>query len=710
MKKAILVSMLSLVFLVFVSPMYIKAQWTRTYGGSNDEYIFCIQQTSDKGYIIAGETYSFGAGDADAWILKLSEVGEIEWQKTYGGSGYDSARFIQQTSDGGYIATAYTWSFGVGYSDFWVFKLSSTGAIEWQKTYGGSGNDGANCIRQTKDGGYIIAGGTYSFGAGSDDAWILKLSSTGDIQWQKTYGGSGIDSARVIQQTTDSGYIVTGCTESFGAGYADVWVLKLSSTGDIQWQKTYGGYMNDSNLSYQGFIQQTSDGGYIATAYTWSFGVGYSDFWVFKLSSTGAIEWQKTYGGASNYDTPYFIQQTAGGGYIVTGFTDSFGSGEDDVWILRLSSTGDIEWQKTYGGSDYDYATFLQQTSEGGYIVGANTYSAGAGNRDLLILKLYPDGDIAPSCGLIGISSASVTNTYVLPANTYVTPQNTSVTPMPSNASPLDTYASSDLLCEALKYTLTISANTGGTTDPTPGTYTHYDRTSVSITAIPNSGYRFSGWSGAVTGTTNPIVITMDGDKSITANFIRQYTLTIAAGTGGTTTPSPGTYKYDSGAQVSITATANSGYQFSGWSGNASGTTNPITITMDSDKSVTANFTATTTTSTGGGGKKGGCFIATAAYGSPLHSHVNILRDFRDKYLIPTKVGRALVNLYYKYSPSVADLIAKHKALKFVIRVSLLPFVAFSYSMVHFGLIITTVISMVIFALSTFIILIFRKK
>jgi uncharacterized repeat protein (TIGR02543 family) len=259
------------------------------------------------------------------------------------------------------------------------------------------------------------------------------------------------------------------------------------------------------------------------------------------------------------------------------------------------------------------------------------------------------------------------------------------------------------------QYTLTIAAGTGGTTNPAPGSYTHDSGTQVTVKATANSGYRFSGWSGDASGTTNPITITMDGIKSVTANFIRQYTLTIAAGTGGTTNPSPGTYTHDSGAQVSITAIANSsGYQFSGWSGSASGTTNPITITMDSDKSVTASFTAIAKPPEEG--KKGGCFIATAAYGSPLHSSVKILQDFRDRYLMSSKFGRSLIRFYYKHSPAAADFISRHKALKAVVRLMLLPLVAFSYSTLHLGPAITAALPSLIFAFPIFFVRLYRKR
>jgi uncharacterized repeat protein (TIGR02543 family) len=248
------------------------------------------------------------------------------------------------------------------------------------------------------------------------------------------------------------------------------------------------------------------------------------------------------------------------------------------------------------------------------------------------------------------------------------------------------------------QYTLTISLGVGGTTDPAPGTYIYDSGTKVTIKAMPNNGYRFSGWSGSVKSTDNSISVTMDSDKSITANFIRQHTLTIASGSGGTTDPMPGAYTYDTGSQATIRAIPNSGYQFSGWSGDASGTTNPITITMDSDNSVTANFK-----------NKGLCFIATAAYGSSLHSSVRTLQDFRDRYLMTSKVGRALVRFYYRHSPPAADFIARHRALKIAVQAVLLPLVAFSYLMLRFGPVITAVMFSLIFVLPVFLVRLYRR-
>ena len=252
-------------------------------------------------------------------------------------------------------------------------------------------------------------------------------------------------------------------------------------------------------------------------------------------------------------------------------------------------------------------------------------------------------------------------------------------------------------------------------TDPATGTYSYDYGTEVSIRAIPESGYGFNGWTGDVPEgheNDNPVTITVDSDISITANFITytQYTLTIEAGTGGTTDPSPGNHPYGEGTEVPVTANPEDGFEFSGWSGDASGTDNPTTITMNSDKSVTASFSATTTDGDEPGEKKGPCFIATAAYGSPLHPHLDILRDFRDRYLISSKLGRLLVEFYYKCSPVVADFIAKHKALNVVVRISLLPLVAFSYSLLHFGPVKIAVMLLFIFGLPFFLILFLRRK
>ena len=359
----------------------------KTFGGG---IAYSIQQTTDGGYIVAGYTYSFGAGGWDVYVLKLNSDGSLAWQKTFGGSDYDVAHSIQQTTDGGYIVAGYTSSFGAGSRDVYILKLNSDGSLAWQKTFGGSNYDVAHSIQQTTDGGYIVAGYTDSFGAGYNDVYVLKLNSDGSLAWQKTYGGSNYDEAYSIQQTTDGGYIVAGRTNSFGSGGYDAYILKLNSDGSLAWQKTFGGSSYDVAHS----IQQTTDDGYIVAGYT---SVG-SDVYILKLNSDGSLAWQKTFGGSNN-DEAYFIQQTADDGYIVAGYTWTF-VGSTDVYVLKLNSDGSLAWQKTYGGSDYDtdsdVAYSIQQTTDGGYIVAGCTCSFGDRNLNVYILKLDSNGELHP--------------------------------------------------------------------------------------------------------------------------------------------------------------------------------------------------------------------------------------------------------------------------------------------------------------------------
>jgi hypothetical protein len=314
------------------------ASWSRTYGGTNDDWANAVVPTPDGGYVVAGATCSFGtAGACDVWVLKLDGWGNVQWQKTYGGTSWDGAFAIAPTSDGGYVVAGATWSFGAGSADVWVLKLDGWGNVQWQKTYGGTDWDRVVAIAPTPDGGYVVAGRTWSFGAGYFDLWVLKLDGSGNVQWQKTYGGTDGDKALAIVPTSDGGYVVAGETESFGAGLSDAWVLKLDGSGNVQWQKTYGGTQGDRAFA----IVPTSDGGYIVAGETESFGAGLSDAWVLKLDGSGNVQWQKTYGGTGD-DATWAIAPTSDGGYVVAGWTESFSAGSSDVWVLKLEADGTV--------------------------------------------------------------------------------------------------------------------------------------------------------------------------------------------------------------------------------------------------------------------------------------------------------------------------------------------------------------------------------
>jgi predicted secreted protein len=308
---------------------------------------------------------------------------QTAWTKTFGGSNTDFATSVRQTSDGGYIIAGRTESFGAGGWDVWLIKTDPTGNTTWSKTFGGSDNDQAASVQQTTDGGYVIAGLTESFGAGRWDVWLIKTDSSGTATWDKTFGGLVNEAASSVQQTSDGGYIIAGWTSS----WPDVWLIKTDSSGNATWSKTFGGLVNDEATS----VQQTSDGGYVIAGLTESFGAGGWDVWLIKTDSSGNATWDKTFGGSNN-DVATSVQQTSDGGYIIAGSTLSFGAGGEDVWLIKTDSSGDETWDKTFGGSDNDHAASVQQTSDGGYIIAGSTLSFGAGGDNVWLIKTDSSG------------------------------------------------------------------------------------------------------------------------------------------------------------------------------------------------------------------------------------------------------------------------------------------------------------------------------
>jgi len=254
--------------------------WTRSYGGVDRDFGYSVLQTSDGGYIIAGRTESFGAGKYDIYLIKTDANGDTIWTKTYGGAEDDYGYSIQALSCRGYIITGYTKSYGMGGSDVYLIKTDSNGDTLWTKTYGGPYDEEGWEVQETTDGGYIIAGHTYSFGSGNADVLLIKTNANGDTLWTKTYGGTGNDLGFSIKETFDSGYVITGYTYSFGAGSRDVYLIKINRYGDLIWTRTYGGVHKDCSYS----VQQTSDGGYIITGWTESFGVGLYDVYLIKTN------------------------------------------------------------------------------------------------------------------------------------------------------------------------------------------------------------------------------------------------------------------------------------------------------------------------------------------------------------------------------------------------------------------------------------------
>ena len=384
-------TLLSVTFITTTATAFAQApaiEWQQSYGGTEADFMNVAITTTDGGFFFAGDSYSSITGNktensngaTDFWVLKTDANGNIEWQNAIGGSAYDVLYDAHQTPDGGYIIGGYSSSgisgdkteSNLGEQDYWVLKLSSTGTIEWQNSLRTNKNDMCTSLHFTDDGGYIVGG--FSSGGvngdkttaskGLDDFWILKLDAFGNISWQKTIGGSSTDMLVTIRQTTDGGFIVGG-----------------SSISNASADKT-----------------ENSNGAY--------------DYWIMKLTSTGSITWQNTIGG-SDMDALSDVIQTSDGGYLIGGYSSSGISGDkseanlgsDDYWVVKLDPSGNISWQNTIGGSGRDVLTGLHQNYDGGYIISGYTPTGISGDKteatyggfsygDYWILKLDNSGNL----------------------------------------------------------------------------------------------------------------------------------------------------------------------------------------------------------------------------------------------------------------------------------------------------------------------------
>jgi len=368
--------------------------WTKLYGGALDDQAAAIVQTGDGGYVIAGTTYSFGAGSADFWLVKTDANGNMEWNQTYGGSDSDSVGAMVQTSDGGYALAGQTYSFGAGDSDFWLVKADSSGNIQWNKTYGEPTADGAISVIQTNDGGYALAGYSTDSNA-SKDLWFVKTDSSGNMQWNRTYGGTGSDNANSVVQTSDGGYALAGTTNSFSYGIPhDCWLVKTDSDGNMEWNKTYDG---DGGFDGATSLVQTSDGGYTLAGHTGGF-IG-QNVWIVKTDSDGNRVLDVTWGSAEPAQTSSLIR-TSDGGYAVSGWTSSlkgFAGFSSYMFLIKVDVNGNIQWNSTYEGLGDSKALFAVQTDDGGYAIAGTTRSTDEGTHyDIWFARVDASGAIIP--------------------------------------------------------------------------------------------------------------------------------------------------------------------------------------------------------------------------------------------------------------------------------------------------------------------------
>lgn len=363
--------------------------WSKTYSGATavDGWPYFVIKTGDGGYAIAGRTAISGPGSFAFRLIKTDSAGNIQWDKTYDGPSL--LLNVIQTKDGGFALVGSADS----YNTAWIIKTDANGCIQWSKTYGGGSLDLPFSIIETDDG-YAFAGYTKSYGAGGWDMWLVKIDITGNLQWSKTFGGSpgttrGDDGARCLIQTSDGGYLLAGDTWSFAARLADFWIVKTDACGTEQWSKTYDGKGWDGATS----VVQTCDGGYAVAGFTAYGELGPNeDFWLVRTDMNGNQLWNKMYGGTNDeFVNGNTMVQTNDGGFALVGRTNSFGAGGNDFWLVKTDSIGSTLWSKTFGGTGDDEGHSLVQTKDGGYaLVGYTNSFSGDGSFEVWLIKLTP--------------------------------------------------------------------------------------------------------------------------------------------------------------------------------------------------------------------------------------------------------------------------------------------------------------------------------
>jgi hypothetical protein len=359
-----------------------EEEWNLTFGGRYADGVWCLQETKDGGNILVGNSASRGEG-SDLLLIRTDELGKCIWSRIWGGSGEDVGYFVQETRDGGFIVTGSTKSFTMGEELLWLVKTDGNGSLSWDKTFGGfvsSSGDGGWSVNETDDGGYITAGYTQSMGNGRKDLWLLKTDAMGCKIWDKTFGGREDDVGMSVLQSRDGGYIVAGRTASFGKGGDDIWLLKTDSLGEELWNRTFGGKQDDASFQ----VVELRDG-YAVAGRTES-GSDKKKIILIKVDPNGQKLWEKTYSGSSASS----LQSTRDGGYIIAGRIDNKKTGRDAL-IIKTDSTGRIEWSMTLGGSCDDIGTYVIQSKDGSYTLAGITSSYGQGREDVWLVKIRED-------------------------------------------------------------------------------------------------------------------------------------------------------------------------------------------------------------------------------------------------------------------------------------------------------------------------------
>lgn len=634
--------------------------WEQSLGGPGRERLAFVQAVAGGDLLLGGfsdseaectkESGSFGRGDF--WIVRLNSAGSKVWEQVLGGSGSEQFPVCRPTSDGGAILGGYSDSgaggnkttVGFGGFDYWLVKLGSGGEKEWDRTFGGSGDDFLSCLVVTADGGFVVAGSSASPPDGNKtsprlgafDYWVLKLDSAGEREWDRSYGGTGDDILSFGEARDDGGVVLAGYSSPDsggnktieGFGDYDYWVLRIDSTGNKQWDATFGGTQadvlsvlqpTDGNGFLLGGQSESGVGGNKTTA-----GNGGTDYWIVKIDENGIKEWEQTFGGSGG-EVLFSARQTLDGGFVLGGYSESprgankllANLGGADFWIVKTDHTGNREWEQTLGGRGEDVVYSVQETRDGNLVCGGYSQSGIDGNKeavqyggqdywvvklvslelpvgtplilvndewvpsgsvtigdlaDIKIQSSFPNGSIfytldgsAPDSNSIPYSGPfSATRHVTVRAVSFNEDRTVFVPADPVDVSVLPTYR------------LTVSSEGGGAIELDPPYGPYLSNSVVTVTAVPESGWALLRWTGEARPPEESIQVTMNGDQAFEAIF--GTSVFGSAEANGSVLVDPDVPLHAYGSLVRLTALPDPGYYFSVWDGDndLSGSANPI--------------------------------------------------------------------------------------------------------------------------------------
>ncbi len=387
--------------LAFAQP---ELNYTRTFGGTSSDTGGSIRSTADGGYVLTGMTTSYGEGKGDLWLMKVNSQGMAAWNKTFGGTSFDIGRSVIQARDGGYLVGGATKSYGAGNLDAWLIKVDSSGSMLWNRTFGEKGPEECTALLESEDGSVLLAGYTGSHSQEDNDVILIKTSSNGTELWNRTFS-HGNDHCWSVSSTDDGGYILAGSTDSYDSNAngpdadgnetdplggsiesnQDVWVIKTDSKGNLMWDRVLSRPETDDGRS----ITQASDGGYILTGYANARlfdDSPRSEVLLAKLYSNGTLAWIKTFGGAGR-DEGYSVLETSDRGYVIAGYTTS-SDPSGDALLAKTDSSGTVKWIESLGGQGTQSSDSVQSAANEGYMIAGYGYRTGGYDMDIWLARV----------------------------------------------------------------------------------------------------------------------------------------------------------------------------------------------------------------------------------------------------------------------------------------------------------------------------------